>query len=150
MDQPIINLAKPSDRILAAIIDALIAGLIQFSVGITLWVIGLGWLGAFLGVAYMIVRDNLVFLNYQSIGKKILKIKVISKKDNGPIDLLTSFKRNLIFLPALLNSIMLNLIYISGSIMVIWLILELYKLYNTTQNQRLGDEFADTLVLKEG
>lgn len=143
------TLASPSDRIVAAIIDAIIASIIQFGIGITLWVIGLGWLGTFLAVAYMILRDNLAFLDYQSIGKKLVKIKVVNKKDNSPIDLATSFKRNLIFIPNLLNAVGFTLIYISGSIMVIWLVVELYRLFNTPDKQRLGDEIADTIVVKE-
>jgi len=142
-------LASPSDRIVAGIIDLIVAGVIQSVLYFSLWVIGLFWLSGFLAVSYLIFRDSFAFLNYQSIGKKIIKLKVLKKKGAGPLDFKESFKRNLIFLPNLLNSFGFTLVYAAGTITLILLIFELYKLYNSSENQRFGDELAETIVVKE-
>ena len=59
--------ATPGDRLVAFLLDMLVV--------IMLGLVPL--IGYFLGIAYVLLRDSISFLDGQSIGKKVLKLKVI-------------------------------------------------------------------------
>ena len=65
------NLATPLDRFLAALID-----------GILMSVVSAIPLGFIVGLAYALTKDALPFLDGQSIGKKLMKMRVV-KEDPG-------------------------------------------------------------------
>ena len=102
-------LAKFYKRILAYIVDSLVLGLFGAALGFlfTSSFLALGWKGRFIGfiisISYFAIFNSHL-ANSQTIGQKILKIKVISS--NGqPLPLPISLFRSL-FLPtiALLNN----------------------------------------------
>jgi uncharacterized RDD family membrane protein YckC len=68
--------ATPGDRLVAFLLDMLIAiivGLIPV-------------IGNILGVAYILLRDSIPFLDGQSIGKKVLKLQVIDLETHTTIN----------------------------------------------------------------
>ena len=67
-------------RVIAAVIDVVVAIGLQISV---LWILPdfasrIAWL---VGLAYMVTRDSLPFLGGQSVGKKAMKLKVVTLED---------------------------------------------------------------------
>ena len=74
------SLAPFNARIIAAAIDLVVATGLQISVA---WLLPgfasrLAWL---LGVAYLVTRDSLAFLGGQSVGKKAMKLRVVTVDD---------------------------------------------------------------------
>lgn len=137
------NLALPSERIISFLIDYVVSALIYWPFAYTL-----PWLGGIVSTSYLIFRDCLPFLNYRSVGKKVLKIRVIHG-DRKDIDLLTGFKRNIFFLPYLINALGGNYMYAASSVVLLFMIIEVYMIFTTSDSQRLGDSFADTLVIED-
>ncbi|GAL83676.1 transporter [Sporocytophaga myxococcoides] len=138
------TLASPVERILALFIDYIVAGVIYT----IFFVIFPGFIAALASTVYLIFRDNFRFLGYKSLGKKIFKIEVL-KNDSSRISVKTALKRNFVFFTALLNINPGSWFYIAGSITLLFFAIEGYLLITTDDNQRLGDYFADTLVVKE-
>lgn len=141
------SLASPFERIIAFLIDILIYGIIHSLLFAVFWLIGLSWLAGIIAALYLILRDNITFLNYQSVGKKIMKLRVIKANDGIKINLLVSIKRNFIFLPFLFT-FGGSFIYTAATITFFLMLIELYLMYSYTDNQRLGDQYAETLVIE--
>ena len=118
-DQPNFKIASFGSRWVAALIDAAIVNVFIFTM-----------IGFPLGIAYWILRDSLHFLNYQSIGKKIMKIKVITLDDKmSRMDM--SWRRHLhTFLP-------------------LFAIIDGIVLLTNKDNRRLGDRWAQTMVIED-
>ena len=116
--------ADKGERIVAAFIDMIIASI--------LFGIFRNPLGGGLSMAYMLTRDALPFLEGQSIGKKLLKLRAV--KDNGkPLtdDWGSSVIRNIPLIIPVVSFIEL-IVYLTNE-----------------KEQRLGDQFAHTHVVKE-
>ncbi|HEX8548998.1 MAG TPA: RDD family protein [Cytophagaceae bacterium] len=134
-----LTLARSHQRIMAFAIDY----------GIAMLLLLIPYAGGALSFLYLICRDNLPFMKYQSIGKKLIGIKVM-QEEKSHIGVLASLKRNIIFLP---NALLL----IQGSsfyypvlfINMITLVIELYLVYTAEDHKRLGDNFAETMVVEE-
>jgi uncharacterized RDD family membrane protein YckC len=142
------SLANPFERIIALIIDLVIYGALHAVLSAAFSLFGLSWLGILAALCYLLFRDSLRFLNYQSVGKRIMKLKVIKENDKTKISLLGSLKRNFIFLPNLLSVLGWS-IYGIGAVTIILAMIEIYLLYTSTDNQRLGDQFANTIVIEK-
>ena len=115
-------------RIIAAVIDfhiiCFIVTVISYTlVFLTMYISFLSFVVCFI-LAYMLIlfRDNIV--GNASIGKKLLKIKVV-KVNGEKINLITSLKRNILFF--------------------LW---PVEILLIITDNKRLGDMWAKTIVVK--
>lgn len=99
----------------------------------------LAWLGA--GV-YLLIKDGLH--NGQSLGKLLLKIKVVHASDQSPISLLDSIKRNAI----LVVPLVLRFLPFWGSLMLILTFsYEGFLIFTQSEGKRWGDQFADTIVV---
>lgn len=74
------SLAPFNARIIAAVIDLVVAIGLQISVAMLLPGLAskVAWL---LGAAYLVTRDSLPFLGGQSVGKKAMKLKVVTQDD---------------------------------------------------------------------
>jgi uncharacterized RDD family membrane protein YckC len=74
------SLAPFNTRVIAALIDMAVAIGLQISVLVILpgFAARLAWL---LGVAYLVTRDSLPFLGGQSVGKKAMKLRVVTVDD---------------------------------------------------------------------
>jgi uncharacterized RDD family membrane protein YckC len=68
--------ATKQQRFVALLIDGILASLL------TLVPLRIGWL---LYVAYMLTRDALPFLEGQSIGKKMMKIRAVKGSEEAPL-----------------------------------------------------------------
>ena len=139
MNQPDTILAAPLDRLAAAFFDLLAAGVINFMASFILAPIGLFWMGGIVSVFYLIFRDSLGFLNYQSIGKKIIRMRVVKITDDSPLTVVESLKRNFIFLPNLFSAFGFTFIYAVGGVTFLLLVFEIYKIYKSSEYRRLGD-----------
>jgi uncharacterized RDD family membrane protein YckC len=116
--------ATPStigNRIIAVIIDGLIAGVCSI----------IPVVGMLVGIAYILTRDCLPFLDGQSIGKKAMKLRAVSAETGKP---LTND-----WGPGIIRNIVLYIPFFS--------IVELIVLLNNKQGQRLGDQWAKTKVV---
>jgi uncharacterized RDD family membrane protein YckC len=138
------TLASPVERILALIIDYIVAGVLYA----LFYVVFPGFIAAVASTLYLLFRDNFPFLGYKSLGKKVFKIEVL-KNNSSRISIRTALKRNFVFFTALLNINPGSWFYVAGSVTLLFFAIEGYLLITTDDNQRLGDYFADTLVVKE-
>lgn len=119
MNIPNTTPAPPLERFIAAFIDIIIVcGLCMFP--------RVGWM---FGLIYHLTRDSLPFLNGQSFGKKLMRLKVVRIPDQLPLTSSPekSVIRGVVFLIPLLNLI------------DIW--------YLFTKGQRLADKWAETAVI---
>ena len=134
--EPESDLAPFNTRVIAAVIDVLIAVGVQIALALVLppfmskvtWAVGLG---------YLLTRDSLPFLGGQSVGKKAMHLRVLTL-DGKP---LTGNWE-----PGLIRNALLCLPLIGG-------FLELFILLSREgkpdQGRRLGDEWAKTNVILE-
>ena len=141
--------ADPVKRIIAFVIDAIIAMLIGI----------IPLVGGIIGALYMLLRDALPIeaLAYKSVGKKLLKLSVVNVEDpSAKIDYAASAKRNWMFA---LGPIMLFFVFIPvlgwiidillGIALLILLIIEIVKVFSDEKGVRLGDKMAGTMVIEQ-
>lgn len=117
------QLAKPVDR--------LVAGLLDFIIVLCLFKIAM-FLGLTIGLAYWFLRDAIPGMNGQSLGKKLMKIKVLSAR-NQPLvnDYKAAALRQVSNIVPLLN------------------LYEVYLLVTSPKYQRFGDQLTQTTVVRE-
>lgn len=131
------ELANVGARLGAYFIDGFAASIIMY---IFIFIAGATELGflAFVGwllyITYMLLRDSLPFLNGQSLGKKVLKLRVVDQDTLEPITgkFGKSAVRTLsIFIP-IVN------------------IIDIIFIFNADKrHQRMGDQWAKTIVIKD-
>lgn len=129
------NLAPFNSRILAALIDVVVAVGLQMS---ALWILPgfadrIAWL---VGIAYIVSRDSLPFLGGQSVGKKAMKLRAVTRDDKP----LTGNWE-----PALIRNGVLIIPFFG----IIELFVLLTREDKPEQGLRLGDEWAKTKVIVE-
>jgi uncharacterized RDD family membrane protein YckC len=121
---------SPADwqtRSLAFLIDLILYITLFYGLGATyhFW-------GIFLSMIYIVFRDGL--FSGQSVGKKVMGIRVIHT-DGRPISFVDSSFRNVLFLvPYLLP---------------LGLVIETAAMFRTPERQRLGDRIASTRVVRK-
>lgn len=89
--------------------------------------------GGLAGIGYVLVRDGL-FGNGQSIGKRIMELKVVA----GPDRLTCSF----------LNSVIRNVLWCIPLVNLLAALTGLYYLSTDRAGRHWGDRLADTRVVK--
>lgn len=100
--------------------------------------------GFFAGLLYLLISDGL--FEGKSIGKKLVRLKVVSLKDNSPCSIRESILRNLIFAVGLA----LWQIPLAGWVFLALIIaFELVVIIGSKDSMRLGDEVAKTVVIDE-
>ncbi len=145
------------NRLLAVAIDSMIAGILSF-----IPLVSIGWILAGL---YMLFRDGtgFGFMEHRSFGKQIMKLKVINLENpDKPVGLKLSSLRNWIFLlPIILRIIpgiyfvprigQIFFVIINAAIPVALLVflVEGINVLKNPEGQRLGDRWANTLVVEE-
>lgn len=117
------NLANAGDRFVAALIDGLLVGAVQF-------VPILGWI---VGLAYQLTKDALPFLDGQSLGKKVMKIRVVTYDTQQPIT--EDYGKAVVRVVSLI-------IPIFGIVDAIMVLVD-------PERRRFGDKWANTKVIKE-
>ena len=127
------GLAPFNARIVAAVIDLVVASGLQMS---AVWILPgfasrAAWL---LGIAYVVTRDSLPFLDGQSVGKKAMKLKVVTTDDKP---LTGNWEAALIR----------NGVLIIPFFVLIELFILLSREEKPGRGLRLGDEWAKTRVI---
>lgn len=99
--------------------------------------------GYFAGLSYILLGDG--FFDGRSLGKKLLKLKVVSIENNVPCTFKESILRNSTFAVGLALTILpwVGWLFLLGII-----ILEFILVLGSTDGKRLGDEFANTMVIE--
>ena len=114
-------IATKLDRFLANLIDSMVINFMCLTI-----------IGIPIAFVYIFLKDSLEILNFQSLGKKIMQIKVVTNDGSeNHITPIQGFKRNILLA-----------IPIYGFIELI------IFLFSDNTGQRKGDEFADTKVIK--
>lgn len=112
--------ASEGNRIVAYLIDLVLI--------VAVWVIPI--IGPIIGLTYLFIRDAAPFLDGQSIGKRAMKIRVVTEDGQH----LTSN-----WGPAIIRSIVFLIPFFN--------IVELIVLLTNERKQRLGDQWAKTRVV---
>ena len=110
--------ASKLDRFIANLIDGLIINLVSFT-----------FIGIPIAIVYYFLKDSLEFMNYQSLGKKLMKIRVVNYNYQN-ISGAEGFKRNILL------------------VIPIWGLIESLMYLFGNSDQRTGDRFAETYVIK--
>ncbi len=144
---PATGKADLGKRLIAGIIDAVVAGVLGF-------VPVIGWLA---GTAYWLVRDGLEvdFMRGRSLGKKVMKLRPV-RLDGGPMNIETSLRRNwpfaisgvaafFIYTLPVLGWFIGALIGLAGFAIGI---IELVLVITDPEGRRLGDKTGDTKVVE--
>ncbi|MEO8616847.1 MAG: RDD family protein [Luteolibacter sp.] len=132
-DALVSGFAPFNTRATAAVIDCMVS----FGITITLsWLLPgfaskLAWLT---GMAYLIVRDSLPFLGGQSVGKKAMKIKVVTLDDKS---LSGNWEA----------AVIRNLILVIPLMGLVEVFILLTREDKPERGRRLGDEWAKTKVI---
>ena len=116
--------ADKGERVVATVIDLVVAGALS-----SIFFHPIAWA---VSAGYLLTRDALPFLNGQSIGKKVLNLRAV-KKDGRHLtdDYGSSVLRNL------------------PLVFPLFQVIELVFLWVSQDSRRIGDQFADTKVIKE-
>lgn len=112
-------------RVLAWLIDLLMC------VGLGVCFQRLGWIAS---VGYWLLRDGL--FDGQSLGKRVIGLKVIVQPARSPCTFKESFIRNVLWVVPVMNLVMA----VSG----------LYALAKDSRGRHWGDRLADTEVVRAG
>ncbi|WMJ71863.1 RDD family protein [Cytophagaceae bacterium ABcell3] len=132
--------ASPGERVVAFLID--------YAIGGGLWFIP--YVGVALSTLYLLTRDGLPFLKHRSVGKIILNQQVIHNHSRSP-GLKTSLKRNFIFIHNIITAIPVvgeEFAYLVLSLNLLAFAIESFLMFTHSDHQRLGDQFANTHVVK--
>lgn len=114
--------ANDGNRIVAYLIDVVLVAVVSI-------VPFVGWIA---GLAYLLTRDALPFLDGQSIGKKVMKLRAVSAEDDQPLT------NN--WGPSILRNIVLFI--------PLFPLIELIVMLTNDQKLRLGDQWAKTRVVQ--
>jgi len=116
------QVANDGNRIVAYLIGIVLTAVVSI-------IPFVGWIA---GLAYMLTRDALPFLDGQSIGKKVMKLRAVSAEDDQPLT------NN--WGPAIIRNIVLFI--------PLFPVVELIVLLTNDQKLRLGDQWAKTRVVQ--
>lgn len=99
--------------------------------------------GFFAGLAYLLLGDG--FLDGRSIGKKLLRIRVVSAETDGPCAFKDSILRNSTFA---VGYVLWIVPFIGWIFIMLIGIVEFILLLGSKDGMRLGDEIAKTAVIE--
>ncbi len=122
--------ATAGNRLLAYLIDGLVGGALAGIVGAIMGNMQDSGIGQLLALIYFLTKEALPFLGGQSIGKKLMKIRVVTEDGNSVVN---NWGASAI-----------------RAISLIIPLLNLYELYLVFSNKpRMGDQWAKTRVVAE-
>jgi uncharacterized RDD family membrane protein YckC len=132
----------PEERGKASLLLRVIAKLVDFII-IAIAIKAIPQVGYFASLVYLLISDGL--FDGRSLGKKIIKLKVISLPGGTPGTFRDSMVRNITFILSLL----LYKIPLLGWIFaVVILALEFLLMLGNPEGMRLGDDMANTMVVE--
>ncbi len=132
----------PEDTAKAGLLLRAIAKLVDFII-IALAIKAVPQVGYFAGLAYLLISDGL--FDGRSLGKKIIRLKVISPETGNPGTFRDSMVRNITFA----FSLLLYKIPLLGWIFALLItVLEFLLVLGNEEGMRLGDDLANTKVVE--
>jgi uncharacterized RDD family membrane protein YckC len=99
--------------------------------------------GYFAGLAYLLLGDG--FFDGRSVGKKLIRLRVVSTVTNGPCTFRDSILRNSTLA---VGYILWIIPWIGWIFILLTAALEFILILGSRDGKRLGDEFAKTVVLE--
>ena len=99
--------------------------------------------GFYAGLAYILLGDG--FFDGRSIGKKLIRIKVVSAGTNAPCTFRDSILRNS---PLAIGYIFWLIPWIGWIVLFLVSVLEFTLILGSKDGMRLGDEIARTVVIE--
>jgi uncharacterized RDD family membrane protein YckC len=141
-------------RFVAALIDAIPAIIVSFVLGLIPFIGGI--LGGLLAGGWWLVRDGLEleFADRRSPGKKVMKLRPV-RLDGQPMDIATSFKRNLplaiycvgyfLWIVPVLGHLVSIPIFLIGGLLCL---IEAVLVVTDPEGRRFGDKIAGTKVIE--
>ena len=99
--------------------------------------------GFYAGLAYILLGDG--FFDGRSLGKKLIRIKVVSANTNAPCSFRDSILRNSTFA---VGYIFWLIPWIGWIILFLVSVLEFTLILGSKNSMRLGDEIAKTIVIE--
>lgn len=99
--------------------------------------------GYFAGLVYLLLGDG--FFEGRSLGKRLINLKVVSSESGSACTFRDSVLRNSTFAAGYLLSV---IPWIGWIFFAVAAALELILVIGSEDGRRLGDEFADTVVLE--
>ncbi len=138
----LIVLTMPEDSVKASLLLRVIAKVLDFIV-IAAAAETIPQAGHFAGIVYLLIGDGL--FDGSSLGKKLVRLKVVSLSTGGTATFRDSIARNAAFAAALL----LYKIPIAGWLFAAFILaLEFLLMLGNKDGMRLGDDIANTKVIE--
>ncbi len=135
-------LAMPEDTAKAGLLLRSIAKLVDFII-IAVAMKAVPQVGYFAGLVYLLIGDGL--FDGRSLGKKIIRLRVVSTETGNPGTFRDSMVRNITFA----FSLLLYKIPLLGWIFVLLItVLEFLLVLGSEEGMRLGDDLASTKVVE--
>jgi uncharacterized RDD family membrane protein YckC len=134
-DQQELERAKILNRIIARIIDFIIVGILLEAVP---------RLGFFTGLTYLLIADGL--FEGRSVGKRLIKLRVVHNKENQACGFRESIIRNF---PFAVGYILMALPLLGFIFPILIAGFETLLMFGSERGMRLGDELAKTRVVEE-
>ena len=139
--------AETSKRLLAYVVDLIVAGIAAGIVGIFSHA-----LGSLAAATYLLLRDglDLQYMQGRSLGKHVMGLAPV-RLDGGPMDIETSMRRNwpLAISGLLQASIVIPaLVWIGSLVGTILVLYEAYRVMTDPAGRRWGDDMAGTCVVE--
>lgn len=132
----------PGDTAKASLLLRAIAKLIDFII-IALAIKAVPQVGYFAGLVYLLISDGL--FDGRSLGKKIIRLRVISTETGNPGTFRDSMVRNITFA----FSLLLYKIPLLGWFFVLLItVLEFLLMLGSEEGMRLGDDLANTKIVE--
>lgn len=127
------SLAPFNTRLIAMLLDGLVAGGLYWTLAFVLphFAGKIAWLA---GMAYIVMRDSLPFLDGQSLGKRVMKLKAVTLDGKSLVGNLEA-------------ALIRNVSMIIPPFPLIELIVLLIREGKPEHGRRLGDEWAKTKVI---
>ena len=121
-------------RVLAKLVDLIIIGVAVKTVP---------QVGYFAGLVYLLISDGL--FDGRSIGKKIMRLRVVSEEAGTPCSFRDSIVRNVTFAFSL---VLYRIPLLGWFFLLLAFALEFLLMLGNEEGMRLGDDLADTRVIE--
>lgn len=129
-------------RFLAFLIDVVVMFILNLIPG----------LGAWLGLAYLLLRDGLdiEYMRHRSLGKHFMKLKPVTI-DGGDLAILDSVKRNWTLAVATIISLLRLPAFLAWLLMLAAIAIAIYEIFlviTDEEGRRWGERIADTRLIE--
>ncbi|WP_203472575.1 RDD family protein [Dissulfurispira thermophila] len=142
MPYHLIVLTMPEESVKASLLLRVIAKLLDFIIIATV-ASTIPRVGYLAGLIYLLISDGL--FDGRSIGKKVLKLRVISLPTGRAGNFRDSVLRNI---PIIVTLLLYKLPFIGWLFVIVVFLLEFLLMLGNKEGMRLGDDIANTKVVE--